>query len=38
MDIITLILGGLLGFIIGAFMMRIIANQEHKKIRKHAVK
>jgi predicted Holliday junction resolvase-like endonuclease len=37
MDSLTLILGWLIGFVIGIFIMRIISIHEHKWVRKHAV-
>ncbi len=37
MDLITLIFGGLLGFIIGIFIMRLLSLHEHKWVRNKAV-
>ena len=37
MDIITLILGGLIGFLIGVFLMKIFSLKENKNIRNKAV-
>ncbi|MBC7503748.1 hypothetical protein H7169_02155 [Candidatus Gracilibacteria bacterium] len=37
MDILTLILGSLLGFIIGVFIMRLLSLYEHKGVRNKAV-
>jgi predicted Holliday junction resolvase-like endonuclease len=36
LDIVTLIFGGLLGFVIGIFIMRIISLYEHKGVRRQA--
>lgn len=38
MDISTLIAGGLLGFLIGISIMRIISMHEHREVRRAAVK
>lgn len=37
MDSLTLILGWLVGFVIGIFIMRIISMHEHKWVRRNAV-
>jgi predicted Holliday junction resolvase-like endonuclease len=38
MDPLVLILGGLVWFVIGIFIMRIVSLHEHKWVRQHAVK
>ncbi len=37
MDILTLVFGILVGFLIGFFLVRLISVSEHRQIKKHAV-